>query len=323
MSTADATSRGAPPAGDPDAGTVPGRAGPATSPPPAPGDLAAPGYPPAARAWLRLLASELRLVFRRRRNLGLLAVVAVIPVIIGIALRLAAPRPGGPGGGGGPPFLDQVAGNGVFLSFLALTIQLTLVLPLVIAVVSGDSVAGEAGYGTLRYLLAVPAGRTRLLGVKYLTVIAFGLAASAVIASVSLITGVALFPVGPVTLLSGTTVSLADGLLRVLFVTLYVAGAMAALGAIGVAISTLTEHAIGAIAALAVLVVTSEVGDNVPQFAVVHPYLPTHWWTMFDSLLRSPIDTTTLLHGLLSFGVYIVIFGSIAWARFTSGDVTS
>jgi ABC-2 type transport system permease protein len=273
-------------------------------------------------SWLRLLTSELRLVFRRRRNLALLAVVAVIPVIIGIALRLAAPPTSG-GSGQGPPFLDQVAGNGVFLAFLALTIQLTLVLPLVVAVVAGDTIAGEAGYGTLRYLLAVPAGRTRLLGVKYLSVVAFGLVAAALIAAVSLICGVSLFPVGPVTLLSGTTVSLAQGLLRVAFVTLYVAGAMAALGAIGVAISTFTEHAIGAIAALAIIVVASQVADSVPQFGVVHPYLPTHWWDSFDSLLRAPIDTTTLLHGLLSFGVYVVIFGSIAWARFTSSDVTS
>jgi ABC-2 type transport system permease protein len=243
-------------------------------------------------------------------------------VIIGIALRLAAPPASG-GNGQGPPFLDQVAGNGVFLSFLTLTIQLTLVLPLTVAVVSGDSVAGEAGYGTLRYLLAVPAGRTRLLGVKYLTAVAFGLCAVAVIAAVSLACGALLFPVGPVTLLSGTTVPLADGLLRVLFVTLYVAAAMAALAAIGVAISTFTEHAIGAIAALAIIVVASEVGDNVPQFAAVHPYLPTHWWLMFDSILRAPADTTTMLHGLLSFAVYVVIFGSIAWARFTSSDITS
>ena len=295
-----------------------------TAAPPALTAAAGPGAPPAVRSWLRLLGSELRLVFRRRRNLALLGVVAVIPVIIGIALRLAAPAgPGNGGDGGGPPFLDQVAGNGVFLTFLALTILLTLVLPLVVAVVAGDSIAGEAGYGTLRYLLTVPAGRTRLLGIKYVTVVAFGLCAAAVIAAVSLICGVALFPVGPVTLLSGTTVSLADGLLRVLFVTLYVAGAMAALGAIGVAISTFTEHAVGAIAALAIIVVASQVGDNVPQFAAVHPYLPTHWWTSFDSILRAPVDTTTLLHGLLSFGIYIVIFGSIAWARFTSGDITS
>jgi ABC-2 type transport system permease protein len=279
--------------------------------------------PSPARAWLRLLRSEFRLVFCRRRNLALLAVAGLIPVMTGVALRLAAqPSDGGPGNGG-PPFLDQVAGNGVFLAFLALTVMLTLVLPLVVAVPAGDSVAGEAGYGTLRYLLAVPAGRTRLLGIKYLTVVTFGLCATAVIVAVSLIIGAILFPIGPVTLLSGTTVPLAQGLLRVLLVALYVTAAMAALAAIGMAISTFTEHAIGAIAAVAVLTVASEVADNVPQFAAVQPYLPTHWWNSFDSLLRTPIDTTTLLRGLLSFAIYIVIFGSIAWARFTSSDITS
>ena len=97
-----------------------------------------------------------------------------------------------------------------------------------IAVVAGDSIAGEAGLGTLRYLLTVPAG-TRLLSVKYVAVVIFGLAACLLVSAVSLIMGAILFPIGPVTLLSGTTVSLADGLLRLLYVTLYVAAGMAAL----------------------------------------------------------------------------------------------
>jgi ABC-2 type transport system permease protein len=287
--------------------------------------VAAPAARNPARAWLRLFGAELRLVFRRRRNLLLLAVTAVFPVVIGIALRVAAPHPQGGNGGNGPgvAFFNQLAGNGVFLTFIALSTLLILVLPVVVAVVAGDSVAGEAGYGTLRYLLAVPAGRTRLLAVKFAAIVVFGLAATVIVAGVSLVTGAVLFPVGPVTLLSGATVPLAEGLLRVLFVTLYVAAAMAALGAIGLAISTLTEHAIGAIAAIAILVVTSEVVDQVPQLAAIGPYLPTHWWLSFDSILRAPVDTSTLLKGLLSFGVYAVLFGSFAWARFTSADVTS
>ena len=286
----------------------------------------------SVRAYRRFLASELRLVFRRRRNQLLLLVVFAFPLVIGIGLKFAAPQDNGSGGGGGGggagsinlnAFLNQLAFNGVFLTLVALQALLILVLPLVVAVVAGDSVAGEAGYGTLRYLLTRPAGRARSLSVKYLAIVTYGLVATFIIAVTALLLGVILFPVGPVTLLSGTTVSLAAGLVRVLWVTLYIAAAMAAMGAIGLAISTLTEHAIGAIAALAIIVVASEVGDNVPQFGAVHPYLPTHWWTMFDSILRAPVDTTTLLHGLLSFGVYILIFGSIAWARFTSGDITS
>jgi ABC-2 type transport system permease protein len=292
----------------------------ATAAPPA-GVADQPARSPAAvPAWLRLLRSELRLVFRRLRNLALLAVLAALPILLGIALRLAAPR-----GGGGPEssFIDQLAGNGVFLAFIAITIMIALVLPLVVAVVSGDSMAGEAGLGTLRYLLTVPAGRTRLLAAKYVTIVVFGLTACCVVVAAALATGAALFPIGPVTLLSGNTVPLGQGLVRLLFVTLYVAGGMAALGAIGLAISTFTEHPIGAIAAVLVIAVGSEIADNIPQFATVQPYLPTHWWLDFDSLLRTPIDTSTLLHGLLSFGIYAVIFCLIAWARFTSTDVTA
>jgi ABC-2 type transport system permease protein len=281
------------------------------------------------RGNLRFFLNELRLVFFRRRNQLLLAVVVLFPLLIGIGLKLAAPRShGGEGGGGGPAsggaaFFNQIAGNGVFLTFIALSLLLILVLPVVIAVISGDSVAGEAGYGTLRYLLTVPAGRTRLLAVKYLTIVVWAVTATVIVSAVALVVGVILFPVGPVTLLSGTTVSLGAGLMRVLLVTLYVCAAMAALGAIGLAVSTFTEHSIGAIAAVMILVVASEVVDQIPQFAPVAPYLPTHWWNSFDSLLRTPVDTTTLWHGLLSFGVYAAVFCAIAWARFTSGDVTS
>ena len=277
------------------------------------------------RGNLRFFRNELRLVFFRRRNQLLLAVVVLFPLLIGIGLKLAAPHGGGGGGpsSGGAAFFNQLAGNGVFLTFIALSLLLILVLPVVMAVISGDSVAGEAGYGTLRYLLTVPAGRTRLLAVKYLAIVVWAVVATFIVAVVALLVGVILFPVGPVTLLSGTTVSLGAGLVRVLFVTLYVCAAMAALGAMGLAVSTFTEHAIGAIAAVMILVVASEVVDQIPQFAPVAPYLPTHWWNSFDALLRTPVDTTTLWHGLLSFAIYAAVFCAIAWARFTSADVTS
>ena len=278
--------------------------------------------PGVVRAWFRLFSSELRLVFLRKRNLVLLAVTVVFPVVIGIALRLAAPHPQG-ANGPGASFFNQLAGNGVFMSFIALSTLLILVLPVVVAVVAGDSVAGEAGYGTLRYLLAVPAGRTRLLAVKFATIVLWALGATVIVSAVALAMGAALFPIGPVTLLSGTTVPLADGLVRLLFVTLYVAAAMAALGAVGLAVSTLTEHAIGAIAAIVVLVVASEVVDNVPQLAAIGPYLPTHWWLSWDGLFRAPIDLSGVGAGVVSFAGYAAIFGAIAWARLTSADVTS
>jgi ABC-2 type transport system permease protein len=294
-------------------------AGPATSLPVEPAAV--------VRGSLRFFGNELRVIFFRRRNQLLLLVTVLFPLLIGISLKVASPRGGGGDGAGGTrsggAYFSQLAGNGVFLAFVALSLLLILVLPVVVAVVSGDSVAGEAGYGTLRYLLVVPAGRTRLLAVKFAAIIVWATTATFVVTVVALVIVVALFGAGPVTLLSGSTVPLADGLVHVLLVTLYVCAAMSALGAIGLAISTFTEHSIGAIAALLILVVASEVVDNIPQFGAVAPYLPTHWWLSFDSLLRSPVDTTTLWHGLASFAVYAALFLSVAWARFTSADVTS
>jgi ABC-2 type transport system permease protein len=289
------------------------------------GNVARPKSAALVRTTLRLFANELRVTFFRRRNQLLLLAVALFPLLIGIGLKAAAPHGGGERGpsGNSAAYFSQLAGNGVFLTFVALSLLLLLVMPVVVAVVSGDSIAGEAGYGTLRYLLAAPAGRTRLLAVKYAMIVVWAVTVTFLVSVVALVAGVALFGAGPVTLLSGTTVSLASGLVHVLWVTLYVCAAMAAVGAIGLAISTFTEHSIGAIAAVLILVVASEVIDNIPQFAPVAPYIPTHWWLSFDSLLRTPIDTTTLWHGLLSFAVYAALFLSIAWARFTSADVTS
>ncbi len=281
--------------------------------------------PPARRgpvpAWLRFFSSEVRLVFGRPRNLALLGVLAIVPVFFGIVFRLTLSAPTGPGGG--PEFLNQLAGNGVFLALVVLTLALLLLLPLSMAVVSGDAIAGEAGLGTLRGLLTVPAGRTRLLTVKYAVICVFGLAASLLLTVISLIMGLILFHTGPVTLLSGTAISLGAGVLRVLLVTAYVAVALMSLGAVGLAASTMTQHPVGAIAGLLVLVIASEICDQVQQLSAIHSYLPTHFWLSWDGLFRSPVDWSGVTHGLVSFAVYAAIFGSIAWAKFTSADVTT
>jgi ABC-2 type transport system permease protein len=276
------------------------------------------------RHWLRLLRSELRIVFVRPRNLAMLGVLAVAPIFLGIVLRVNTPEPGAGGGSSGAgALIGQVAENGVFLALLAIFVLMTLILPLAIAVVSGDAVAGEAGLGTLRTLLTVPAGRVRLLATKYVMIMIFSLVASALVAIVGLIMGALLFPIGPVTLLSGASVPLIDGLARLAMIVLYVAAALAALGAIGIALSTFTQHSLAVMATMLVVVVVSQILDAVSQVAVIHPYLPTHFWLAFDALLRTPIDWTQIWHGLASFAVYGVIFGAVAWARIRRANISS
>lgn len=266
---------------------------------------------------LRLFRSELGLTFRRRRNQAMLVLLGMVPVLVGIAIKAS-----GPSVSDGPTFIDKVAANGVFLTVASLFFLLPLILPLAVSVVSGDAIAGEASTGTLRYLLAVPAGRTRLLAIKYASSVTFCVVAITTIAATAMITGAILFPVGPLTLLSGTTVPLATGLVRLGLVGLYMAAAIGTLAAIGLAISTITDSPIAAITTTAVLPVTSQIVDAVPQLHAVHPYLFTHWWSAYDDLLRDPMVTDNLARGLLVFLTYSVAFGSLAWARFTTKDIT-
>ncbi|GIH73639.1 ABC transporter permease [Planobispora longispora] len=282
--------------------------------------------PGAARAWLRMLGSEAGLTFRRPRNVAVLAVLGLIPVLIGVVMRLFAEpltAGGADGPGNGGAIFAQITGNGLFLTFAALSVLVQLMLPVAVAVVAGDAIAGEAGAGTLRYLLTAPAGRTRLLAVKYGNAVLFCLAAVSVIAVSSLVVGLALFPIGPITLLSGTTIPFMEGLLRIGLVVLYVTAGMAALAAVALALSTLTEVAIGAIATTVVAVIVVQVLSVIPQLSWLHPYLLTQWWNGFDGVLRDPVATEEMGQGLLVFAAYTAIFGSIAWARFGGKDITS
>ena len=267
---------------------------------------------------LRLVRSELRLVLTRRRNIAMLAVLALAPTLIGVAIRLSSPSDDE-----GPAFLASISENGLFLVFTALVATLPVFLPLAVSVVSGESVAGEASTGTLRYLLVAPVHRARLLAVKLLAIVVYALLATLTVAVVGLVVGGLLFGLGDLTLLSGSTVGVGDALLRALLVALYVAGMLTTVAALGLFVSTLTEVPLAAMSATAITVVVVEILDAVPQLSAVHDWLFTHDWLAFGELLRDPVSAGPLLHGLGIQAAYVAVFSALAWARLSSKDVTS
>lgn len=280
------------------------------------------GPRPARRFSTRLLRSELMLIFGRRRNLAGMAVLAAVPIIIAVAMKVSSPSRDG-GGGGGPDFFSSITDNGLFVALAALTVELPLFLPLAVAAISSDTIAGEANLGTLRYLLTVPVHRTRMLAVKYAAVVIFAFVATLLVAIVGLLIGLALFGGGPVTLLSGTQTSLGAGVLRMLAICAYLGVGLCTVGAVGMFVSSLTEQPIGATIAVVMFTVSNFIMDSIPQLSWLHPYLMTHFWMSFGDLLRDPIATGDLWRGLLSAAAYAAVFLAAAWARFGSRDVTS
>jgi ABC-2 type transport system permease protein len=265
----------------------------------------------------RFLGSELSVLFRRRRTWALLAALAAIPVLIAVAVKLSS----GPPRGRGPAFLDQVSQNGLFVAVVATIVAIPLFLPLTVGVVAGDTVAGEASTGTLRYLLMSPVARGRLLIVKYVGAVVFCLAATFTVAVVGTIMGALLFPIGPVTLLSGTTIDPPEALVRIALVCLYVTLSLLGLCAVGLFMSTLTDVPVGAMAATVVASVVSQVMGQLPQLEWLHPWLLTQYWLGFADLLRDPIVWDSFAANTLLQAGYVVVFGALAYGRFSTKDV--
>ncbi len=270
--------------------------------------------PTAGRHTIALFASELHLVFGRARTWVTLAVLAGVPVLVGVAIRLS-------GAEGGDGFIGQVAGNGFFLVVASLALSLPFFLPTAVTVVSGESLAGEASLGTLRNMLTAPAGRSRLLAAKMVALIVFCLVATMTIWLSGLIAGIVLFPIGDVVLLSGTTVSLADGLLRAFGIAILVALSLLGLAGIGLFVSSLTSTPLAAMAATFGAFIVFGILGAIPQIDEIHPWLLMYGWPSFADLLRDPPYWDAILRNLLVQAAYLFIFYTAAWARLTTRDI--
>ena len=266
----------------------------------------------------RLFASEVSVLFGRWRTWAMLAALAAVPVLIGLAVRFS---PKGPPTGRGPAFLDQITHNGLFVGVVGLVVCTPLFLPLTVGVVSGDTIAGEANLGTLRYLLAAPAGRLRLLVIKYLASAVFCVAAAFVVVLGGVLAGLALFPVGRATLLSGDTIGPGEAFGRLLLMGAFATVSLLGLAAIGLFASTMTTVPVGAMAATVVLAVVSQVLDALDQLDWLHPWLLSDHWLDLADLLRQPISWGSFGTNALLQAAYVAFFGALAYGRFSTKDI--
>src|SRR5919205_662305 len=259
-----------------------------------------------------MIRVELAKLFRRPRTYVIAGLLCALPLIVAIFLATTRiPPPPGQGGA----FLSAVLSNGALYPAAAMALVLPVFLPVAVAVLAGDTVAGEASAGTLRYLLVRPVGRTRLLVAKLAVTIVFVFLAVLVVAAVAFAVGARLFGVAPLPSVSGQTIAAQDATWRTAVTVGYVAWSMLGVAAIALFASTVTDSplaaALGALAAL----VTSEVLDLLDAAAAVKPYLPTHYWLAFVDLFRTPILWRGVGRGFAVQGVYIAVFLGAAWAN--------
>jgi ABC-2 type transport system permease protein len=277
---------------------------------------------------------ELVKLVRRPRSWASIALLCGLPMVVAVfvAVTHLAPPPGE-----GPALLSAVLSSGSLFPAAALAIVLPIFLPVAVAVMAGDSIAGEAGSGMLRYLLARPVGRTRLLAAKLVALIVFVIAAVVLVALTAYATGTLLFgsqPPGAVTSsggglsvaatsLSGGGLTPAELLIRTLGAVTFIGVSMLGVGAIALFLSTVTDSALGAALGALAALVTSEVLVALNAAAAINPYLPTRYWLAWVDFFRQPILWRNIDRGFAVQGVYVAVFLAAAWAHFATKDITS
>jgi ABC-2 type transport system permease protein len=276
-----------------------------------------------------MISVELLKLVRRPRTWVAIGLLCMLPVVVAIFVATShlAPPPGK-----GPAFLSAVLNNGSLYPAAGMAMVMPLFLPIAVTVLAGDSVAGEASGGTLRYLLVRPVGRTRLLVAKLLTVIVFVLLAIGAVVGTSYLAGTMLLgnappaavgEAGGVTSLSGAPLTAQELALRVLATVGFVTVSMIGLAAFALFLSTLTDSSLGAALGALSVMITSDVLVTLDAAKVVQPYLPTRYWLAWIDFYRDPVFWRDIERGLLLQAVYLVLLLGASWANFMTKDIKS
>jgi ABC-2 type transport system permease protein len=262
---------------------------------------------------LRLLRSELRWVFRRPRTLIALAVVALVPVTMGIGLAVAEHAEG-------DLLMAAATANGLVLPIVALAMSMVLLLPVVVSMSAADALAGETAHGTMRGLLLAPIGRLRLVVVKAFGVLAVACVAVAVVTVVGLLSGLLLIGGDGLLTLSGTSLGTGAALVRIAVLAAWVVVQMAAVGAVGLAVSSVTEHPLVVLAVTAGGLTVITVLAAIPALDWLHPVLLPTSWVVAADVLRDPMPLDGLLVSSYRAACYLVIGLSLTIARMATRD---
>jgi ABC-2 type transport system permease protein len=264
----------------------------------------------------RLLGAELRWVLLRPRTLVMLGLFALVPVLVAIGVAVADANDRGPG------LVAAVAGNGLVLPVVAITLSLALLLPLAVAMAAADAIAGETAHGTLRGLLLAPVSRLRLVGMKAFGVLVVATLATVVLAVVGVLAGLVVVggADGRLVTLSGTALGAGEALLRVGIVVVWTVGQLAAVGAVALAISAVTEHPLVVLASVLGGLIVFGVLSAIPALDWLQPWLLTTGWGAGVDVLRDPLPLGGLVESSLRALCYVAVGAGLTTYRMLYRD---
>ncbi|GGQ42703.1 ABC transporter permease [Couchioplanes azureus] len=281
---------------------------------------AATGY--KASATLPLRAEIRRQATRRRTHLAL-GFMVLLPLIILLAFEFGGGDDDANGGGSFASLVDLATSGGLNFALFSIFVSASFLLVVVVALFCGDTVASEASWGSLRYLLAIPVPRARLLGVKLVVALGYSLTALLTLGATALLVGTLRYGWHPLGSTVAAEIPAGEGVLRLLAILGYLAVTLLGVAGLAFLLSVLTDAALGAVGGAVLLWILSSILDQITALGSLRDFLPTHFSDAWLGLLSTPMQTDDVVKGAISAVCYATLFWSIAFYRFTRKDVTS
>jgi ABC-2 type transport system permease protein len=276
------------------------------------------GYKPGRT--LRL-SVELRRQFKRRRTIGVFALMVALPLILIGALNLGASDNAQQNSR--INLVDVATASGLNFTLFVLFATTGFFLVVVFALFFGDTVASEAQWGSLRYTLATPVPRLRLLRQKWYAALVLSLGAFLLLVVVGLVAGGIAFGFDAITTPVGVTIGQGDGLLRLAGMVGYLTVHLLVVGTLGFWLSTITDAPLAAVGGAIFTMFVFAILDQVEQLGSIRDWFPTAGEFAWTDLLQSPVDSADLFRGVIQSLVYAAVFTALAFRHFARRDVTS
>ncbi|MFF7362236.1 ABC transporter permease [Streptomyces sp. NPDC008125] len=299
--------------------------GPGTSPGSGPAGATetpgAPGYHPRRTLPLRVEAMR---QLRRRRTLLMGGVLAALPFILIVAFAIGG-TPGSRGGSGADRInlMDTATASAANFAAVNLFVSAGFLLVVPVALFCGDTVASEASWSSLRYLLAAPVPRTRLLWSKLVVALGFSLAAMVLLPLVALGAGAVAYGWGPLQLPTGGELAQSAALPRLALVVAFVFVSQLVTAALAFWLSTRTDAPLGAVGGAVGLTIVGNVLDAVTALGHWRDFLPAHWQFAWADALQPELEWGGMIKGSAVSVTYALILFALAFRGFSRKDIVS
>lgn len=290
----------------------------APAPTPTPASAGAPGY--RARRTLPFRVEAIRQL-RRRRTLIAYSILMVLPWVLVGAFEISGPASGG---NGTPGLVTAATNGGLNFAAFGFFVSAGFLLVVIVALFCGDTIASEASWSSLRYLLAAPVPRARLLRQKLAVAAAYSILAILTFALMSMVAGTVAFGWHPLRLPgSGIDVATGSALGRLAVVFGYILVTETVVAGLAFLLSVSTDSPLGAVGGAVGLIIVSNILDAITALGGWREILPSHWQFAWISALQSQITWTGMIEGAAVSVSYAIVLFALAFRRFRTRDIVS